>query len=820
LEIFIDDQRLEVAEGVSILEAAKLNGIYIPHLCFMEGLPASPRPCGLCVVEVEGEGAPVRACETKVSPGMRIFTQTKAVKEIRRKILEDLISKHYGDCKAPCSTACPGGINVQGYIAHIARGEFLAALKLIKEKNPLPLSVGRVCPRFCEPRCRRVLVDQPIAINALKRFVADWALVHGEPEPERLPPTGKRVAIIGAGPAGLSAAYFLTLYGHEVTIFEAEEEAGGMLRWAIPNFRLPREVLKREIQGIINLGVHLKLGRRWGRDFNLQSLFDQGFEAVFLAVGLTKERPLDIEGHEETIPALKFLKLFNKGLTPRIGEKVLIIGGGDAAIDTARVCRRLGAEVTLIYPRSRVEMLAHQREIREAEKEGVNLFLMATPLRITRVGGRLEVEIARTILSEPNERGVRRPIPMPGSQQVIKVDTVISALEQTFDATFKSYGKLEAQLKTSSAGQIKVNPSTQATNLKGIWAGGDFVSGHRTVIQAVAAGRRAAENINYYLRGEKKTSVFVSPRFNFSRGRRLEEVEVSQYQHLPSKPREPMPVRDPELRLDDFDEVELGYTPEMAIREAQRCLKCGCLGFHKCSFREILIKENVPVSRVLSRPYYEVREDHPFIVLDPNKCVRCFRCVRVCEFEGITLEVFDLGEGIEELRLEFTEKCVSCGACVDVCPTGALTKKASIIPRSAHDGKRVNTVCPYCGTGCNIQVIVKNDAILEVTADPKRPPNYGSLCVKGRFGYTFYRSKERLTKPLLRQCLDEAFREVSWDEALDFIATRIKKIVQDHGPDAFGILASSRCTNEENYLMQKLARAVIGTNNVDNCARV
>ncbi len=820
MEIFIDEQRLEVAEGISILEAAKLNGIYIPHLCFMEGLPESPRPCGLCVVEVEGEGAPIRACETKVSPGMKVFTQTKAVKEIRRKILEDLISKHYGDCKAPCSMACPGGINVQGYIAHIARGEFLAALKLIKEKNPLPLSVGRVCPRFCEPRCRRVLVDQPIAINALKRFVADWALIHGEPEPERLPSTGKRVAIIGGGPAGLSAAYFLTLYGHEVTIFEAEEEAGGVLRWAIPNFRLPKEILKREIQGIINLGVHLKLGQRWGRDFNLESLFDRGFEAIFLAVGLTKERPLDIEGQEEAIPALKFLKLFHKGLAPRIGEKVLIIGGGDAAIDTARVCRRLGAEVTLIYPRSRVEMLAHQREIREAEKEGVNLFLMATPLRITRIGGRLEVEIARTILSEPNERGVRRPIPMPGSQQVIKVDTVISALEQTFDVTFKSYGKLESQLKTSSAGQIKVNPSTQATNLKGIWAGGDFVSGHRTVIQAVAAGRRAAENINYYLRGEKKTSVFVSPRFNFSRGRRLEEVEVSQYQHLPSKPREPMPVRDPGLRLDDFDEVELGYTPEMAIREAQRCLKCGCLGFHKCSFREILIKENVPVSRILSRPYYEIREDHPFIVLDPNKCVRCFRCVRVCEFEGITLEVFDLGEGIEEIRLEFTEKCVSCGACVDVCPTGALTKKDSVIPRSAQDGKRVDTVCPYCGTGCNIQVVVKNNAILEVTADPKRPPNYGHLCVKGRFGYTFYRSKERLTKPLLRQSLDEAFREVSWDEALDFIAERIKKIIQDHGPDAFGILASSRCTNEENYLMQKLARAVVGTNNVDNCARV
>ncbi len=820
MEIIIDERRIEAPEGATILEAARLNDVYIPSLCFLEGRESSPRPCGLCVVEIEGLEEPVRACEAKVRPGLKVVTQSKRLKELRRKRLEELISKHYGDCKAPCSAACPGGINVQGYIAHIARGEFLAALKLIKEKNPLPLSVGRVCPRFCEPRCRRVLVDQPIAINALKRFVADWALTHGEPESEKASPTGKRVAIVGAGPAGLSAAYYLTLYGHEVTIFEAEEEAGGMLRWAIPNFRLPLDILRQEVQGIINLGVKVKYGKRWGRDFNIQSLFDQGFSAVFLGVGSSKERTLDVEGQEEAIPALKFLKMVKKGEPPRVGERVMIIGGGDAAVDTARVCRRLGAEVTLVYPRSRMEMLAHQREIREAEKEGVNLFLMATPLRITRVGTRLEVEVARTILSEPDERGVRRPVPMPGSQKLFKVDTIISALGQRADTAFRSYGELEAQIKTSPGGQIKANPSTQETNLKGVWAGGDFVSGPRTVIQAVAAGRRAAESINLYLRGEKKTSVFVSPRFNFSRGKRLEDVDVSQYQHLPSRPRESMPERDPELRITDCDEVELGYTPEMAIREAKRCLKCGCLGLHKCSFREILIKEGVPVANPLRKPRYELREDHPFIDLDPNKCIRCFRCVRVCDFGGINLEVIELGEGVEDIHLEFTENCVSCGACVDICPTGALTKKAAVVPRSPGEGKKVNSVCTYCGTGCNIQIVVKSNAILEITADPKRPPNYGDLCVKGRFGFSFYRSKDRLTKPLLRDNIDEAFREVSWDEALDFVAQRIKDVVKRYGPEAFGVLSSSRCTNEENYLAQKLARAVIGTNNVDNCARV
>ncbi len=820
MEIIIDGQKFEVKEGITLLEVAKQKGIYIPSLCHLPGRDPSPRPCGLCIVEIEGEPEPVRACETRVRPGLCVSTNTSRLKEIRRQILETLIGRHYGDCKAPCSAACPGGINVQGYIAHIARGEFLAALNLIKEKNPLPLSVGRVCPRFCEPRCRRVLVDQPIAINALKRFVADWALAHGETIPERLPETGKRVAIIGAGPAGLSAAYYLTLYGHQVTIFEAEEEAGGMLRWAIPNFRLPVEILKHEVQSIINLGVKVKYGNRWGRDFNLKTLFEAGFEAAFLAVGSTKERTLDVEGQEEAIPALKFLKMIKKGQSVRVGERVVIIGGGDAAIDTARVCRRLGAEVTLIYPRSRMEMLAHQREIREAEKEGVTLFLMATPLRITRQGSRLEVEVARTILSEPDERGVRRPIPMPGTQRIFKADTVFSAMGQRADTAFRSYGELEARLKTSPGGQIKANPSTQATNIKGVWAGGDFVSGPRTVIQAVAAGRRAAESINLYLCRTKKTSVFVSPRFNFSRGKRLDEVDVSQYQHIPSRPREAMPERDPELRITDCDEVELGYTPEMAIREAKRCLKCGCLGLHKCDFREVLIKEGVSVTNPLKKPRYEIREDHPFINLDLNKCIRCFKCVRVCDYGGIELDIIDFGEGIEEIHLEFTDKCVSCGSCVDVCPTGALTKKAAVVPRARSEGKKINSVCPYCGTGCNIQIIVKSNAILEITADAQRPPNYGSLCVKGRFGFMFYKSKDRLTKPLLREELDEAFREVSWDEALDFVAARIKKIVHQYGPHTFGVLSSSRCTNEENYLAQKLARAIIGTNNVDNCARV
>ncbi len=820
VKITVDGKEIEAKKGHTILSACKKAGIKIPTLCHLEGEREPESPCLLCMVDVEGKGR-VRACNTEVQDGMVISAFSKELQDLRKERLEALAKSHYGDCRAPCNLTCPGGINVQGYVNLIAKGEYLAALMLIKEKNPLPISVGRVCPRFCETRCRRILLDEPIAINHLKRFVADYASEVGFRDDKVGSPTGKRVAIIGGGPAGLSCAYFLRKQGHEVTIFEAADKLGGLLRYGIPGYKLPNKEVDKEVQNILNLGVHVKLNSAWGKDFTIKDLKNQGFQAVFIATGLSRQKQLDIEGSEHAICGLRFLKDVNLGKAPEIGNDVLIVGGGDIAVDSARSAIRLGAKnVTVIYPRSRVELPAHQRDIEEAEKEGVQFFLMATPLKIMEEDGRLKVEMARTILDEPDERGIRHPIPMPGSRLFWNGDTVISALGQEGDPTFQSFGEIEASIKLSPRKTIKTHPSTMKTSVDGVFAGGDCATGSRTVIQAVAGGRRAAESIHEYLMSEK--AGITEPRFNFTKGKRFEDVDMHNFDGYSIKLNEVMPARPPERRKGDFDEVNLGFSEEMAVREAKRCLKCGCLGLSKCTYRELCVDYKIKANLSQTRLKYPIDKSHPFIIVDANKCVGCERCVRSCRYDALELSIQrdNKSQVIESVLIRFNENCVSCGACVDACPTGTLSKKDVVIPLFPEQLDKKQSVCTYCGTGCSIDVVTKYGSILEIKADYDRPPNYGQLCVKGRFGYTFYRNEERLKKPLVRDSIDEPFREVDWDEALRIIATKLNHIKTHFGADSIGVLASSRCTNEENYLLQKLARAAIGTNNVDNCARV
>ncbi len=827
IKLRINDRAVVAEEGSTILAAARKAGIHIPTLCHVEG-KASERPCELCLVEVAGAEAPLRACTTLAAPGMEVTTESKALLEHRKERLAVLAETHFGDCKAPCNLTCPGQINVQGYIAHVAKGQYEEAVRLVMERNPFPFSVGRVCPRFCETRCRRILVDEPVSINHLKRFVADWCMTNKvDLKLKPAAATGKRVAVVGGGPTGLTAAYYLTLKGHDVTVLEAAPKLGGMLRYGLPRYKIPDNVLDYEINTILRLGVSVKLSQRWGRDFTLQSLKDQGFEAILLGVGANFDEALDIEGGSlpRVIPALKLLRQVNEGNPGDYGRRAAVIGGSNTAMEAARSLLRCGVdEVTVVYPRAQTEMPANQRNIREAEAEGVQFLLMASPIKISEhegpADGALDVELIRMKLGEPDAKGLRYPEAIPGSNIRMAVDTVVVAVGQSALAGALAGGELEEQLELTPKNNIKSNPRNFLTNLAGVYAAGDATNGPRSVIQSVVAARRAADNIHLQLLGLGKEAP--ESRFNFTRGKSFDNVSLSNFEGVRVKLREKMPERPPERAVQDFNEVRLGFSEQMALNEAKRCLSCGCNAFDRCDLKDLAINHGVDPNRtgMGTKPLYPRRDDHPTIAVDLNKCIYCRKCANSCEYRALELNAdsFDEKGRAVGINLAFMEHCVSCGKCVDNCSTGALNKRDQIVPITGEEIRLVRTTCPYCGAGCQMNLKVKGDTIIEVTADPGLAPNYGALCVKGRFGFHFVQHRDRLTKPLSRR--GGQLVECSWDEALAYTAKRFFDIKAMYGPDAVAGFSCARATNEENFLMQKFMRTAIGTNNIDHCARL
>lgn len=479
--------------------------------------------------------------------------------------------RHSRNLPAACHKACPAGIDVPSYVALISHGMFAEAVKIIRENNPFPWVCGLVCPAPCEKSCRRGDVDESISIRALKGFASKYAMEKAGGYETRIKTRrNEKVAIIGSGPAGLTAAYYLAVEGYNLTVFEALPEPGGMLRVGIPPHRLPKDLLDREIDSFRQIGIKIKTNTPIGSDLSLDDLFNQGFGAVFLSIGAHKPISLGLPGEdaEGGIQGVDYLRRLNLGQTVPEGKNVVVIGGGNVAVDVARSAVRKKAEsVTILYRRTEREMPAFASEVEEALEEGVTISYLTAPESILTQNQRLTgIRCIRMKLGKPDKSGRRRPVPVQGSEYVIEADLVIPAIGQT---TERSLLDNIQGIDVTRWGTVKVDPLTLATGRKGLFAGGDAATGPATVIEAIAAGKKAATAIDAFIRGIEQPKIPPEP---------LHKADVTRFEFRDEKMRElkrpKMPLLAIERRLSTFEQVELGLTEEMARDEAKRCLRC------------------------------------------------------------------------------------------------------------------------------------------------------------------------------------------------------------------------------------------------------
>ena len=669
VDLTIDGINVSVPEGSTILSAAEAAGVDIPNLCYLKEL-GPYGACGVCVVEIKDCPKMLRACSAKVAPGMVVYTKSEKALATRKLALELLMGDHDGDCQGPCKLNCPAHTDCQKYVKEIAEGRYADAIATIMETFPLPAAIGRVCPHPCEKACRRRLVEAPISIAQLKYFAADQVRKDGNAHPIKIgAPSGKKVGIVGGGPAGLTAAFKLVQRGHDVTVFDQMPEMGGMLRYGIPEYRLPKAILKAETDAIAALGVKYVNNFKIGRDADFDE-FRARFDAVIVANGAWKSSAMRVKGEEldGVWGGIDFLRAVVIGQKPEIGERVAIVGGGNTAMDACRTAVRAGAkEVFVVYRRTRKEMPAEDVEIVEAEEEGVVFKFLRAPDEIIGKDGRVAgMRLQVMELGEPDERGRRKPVPVPGQFEEIALDSVIAAIGQRNDPDGF------AALPQTQKGTIAADEGNFTTSIPGVFACGDTVNkGAGIAIGAIAQANEAALAVDAYLNGGEYRPVkpILSER----------DLSEKDFEDRPRIARVKMPQRPPEERRNDFKEVNLGLSPETAQAEAKRCLECGCHDFADCKLIRYANLVNADVNR-LRGAFHPGFEECKLVTIERNqrKCILCNLCVRVCAQKAKQGLLGLVDRGFKTvIKPEFrdpsaTDVCRDCHLCADNCPTGAL----------------------------------------------------------------------------------------------------------------------------------------------------
>lgn len=673
INIEIDGRKLTARRGETILQTAERNGIEIPTLCNSEIITKNTS-CFVCVVKDIKTGRFLPSCAMEAAEGMTLESETEEVRDMRKTALELILSEHTGDCEAPCTISCPAHALVEEYVREGREGRHLEALKIIKERIPLPMSIGRVCPRFCEKDCRRNVLDgEAVAINDFKRLAAD---LHYDSYMEECKPlNGRKAAVIGGGPAGLSTAYFLRLEGVASDIYDKMPEPGGMLRYGIPEYRLPKSILDREINHFRKMGgINFFQNSTIGKDISINELKSK-YDAVAVTVGSWSSSAAGIEGEELAEGGIQFLeKIALQGWSGENPGRTIVIGGGNTAMDCLRTSVRLGSgDVTCFYRRTEAEMPAEKIEIHEAKEEGVKFEFLAAPVSLRKENGRLILTSQRMALGEPDASGRRRPVPVPGSDFETEADTVIAAIGQK---TLAPEGVI-----TNKWGDVEVNRNT--CEMEGnIYAAGDCVSGPATVVEAVAGARRTALAIIARLEDKEYKEPYL---LNVTRGK---------WQGL--KPDQLLYLKDPagikrieqrliplDERLNTFKEVSYTFTPEEIKAEGGRCIECSCTAKQGCSLKKHSEDYNAKCDVMGGeKPAATYDRRHPEIILDRGKCIKCGICVKVCaEVVNENLLGFKSRGFSTHIDTAFSsplpvQVCRDCGKCIQECPVGALDYKS------------------------------------------------------------------------------------------------------------------------------------------------